>query len=298
MEPRRAVLIGNLRSRSTAKLFSAAHRLLIARGIEIVESHAVKNGADLRKRVAGAIADGHELVIVGGGDGSMTSVVGHFAHKDAVLGVLPLGTGNSFARSLGIAPTVESAVDAIVHGKVARVDLGLVNGRHFANFATVGLSSRIARATPDTLKKWLGPLAYVVAGIGPLLRSKAFRASIAWEHNKVKVRTHQLIVANGRYYGKTPVLPNATLTDGMLALFTTTGLSRWDVAKLFIAVARNRQTSLANAEYFSAPEISVKTKPDQPLDIDGEAFGATPARFSVDKRALRVMVPAGFDGLT
>jgi YegS/Rv2252/BmrU family lipid kinase len=293
---RRAVLIGNLRSRQTSELFSVARRLLTGRGVSIVEQHSVRGSASLRRSVRAAVRAGFELILVGGGDGTMTSIVGCLAHTRAVLGVLPFGTGNSFAQSLGIKPNVESAVDVIVDGRVEKVDLGIVNGTHFANFATIGLSSAIARNTPTWLKKVLGPAAYAVAGVGPMFRSGAFRATIRCGAQKIDIRTHQVIVANGRYYGTTPVLPDATIVDGTLSLFTTSGLTRWEVARMFVAFFRGEQTELADADYLSAPEITVKAKPKQYLDIDGEALGKTPARFSIDRRALRVMVPPGFTG--
>ena len=297
-ETKSVVVVGNLHSRMTASRFAEAIELLQRHGVHVAASHTVQRGEDMLARVKGAIADGRRYVLVAGGDGSMTSVVGAFAHTDSVLGVLPLGTGNSFAQTLGIAPpTLENAVDAIVNGTVARVDLGIVNGRHFANFATIGLSSTIARATSNISKKLLGPLAYAVAGVGPLLRSSSFDAHVRWGHNDVRVRTHQIIIANGRFFGFTPILPDATIVDGELALFTTSGCSRWEIANMFIAFYRHRQTTLADAEYFSAPEITVTTSPKQCLDIDGEAFGETPAKFSVDARALRVLVPRGFTGL-
>ncbi|GAC1313855.1 MAG: diacylglycerol kinase [Vulcanimicrobiaceae bacterium] len=294
--PRSVVIIGNLRSRRTSELYSKAIEALVARGITILESHTVGDGGDVVKRVSNAIADEHEYVIVAGGDGTMTSVVGAFAHARSVLGVLPLGTGNSFAQSLGMEPTMESAVESIVTGRVAEVDLGVVNGRHFANFATIGLSSTIARSTPNALKKVLGPLAYAVSGVAPLLRSSSFDAKVTWKKSDVTVRTHQLIVANGRYFGFTPILPDATIVDGELSLFTTSGCSRWEVARMFVAFHRGRQTMLADAEYFSAPAIDVDTTPAQYVDIDGEAFGKTPARFSIDSKALRVLVPQDFTG--
>ena len=297
-ESKSVVVVGNLHSRKTASKYAQAIGLLQQRGVRVIASHTVERGEDMMARVKGAIADGQRYVLVAGGDGSMTSVVGAFAHSESVLGVLPLGTGNSFAQTLGISPaTLENAVDAVVNGTVAQVDLGIVNGRHFANFATIGLSSTISRGTSNISKKLLGPLAYAVAGVGPLLRSSSFDAHVKWGHNDARVRTHQIIVANGRFFGFTPILPDATIVDGELALFTTSGCSRWEIARMFVAFHRHRQTTLADAEYFSAPEITVTTSPKQYLDIDGEAFGETPVTFSVDARALRVLVPRGFTGL-
>ncbi len=295
---REFVVIGNLHSRNTRAKYARALELLAERGANVVASQPVERGDEVVSCVERAIAQGRRHILVAGGDGSMTSVVGAFAHTDAVLGVLPLGTGNSFAQSLGIVPpTLEGAIEAIVRGRIERVDLGTVNGRHFANFATIGLSSTIARGTSNRLKKVLGPLAYVVAGIPPLLRSSSFDAHVTWAHGEERVRTHQIIVANGRYFGFTPVLPDASVIDGELSLFTTSGCSRWEIARMFVAFHRHRQTTLQDAEYFSSPEIVVEARPTQYLDIDGEAFGETPARFGIDARALQVFVPTDFTGL-
>jgi diacylglycerol kinase (ATP) len=103
-------------------------------------------------------------------------------------------------------------------------------------------------------------------------------------------------VANGRYFGFTPVLPQATLVDGKLSIFATRGSSRWDVAKTFFAMARGKHTSLADADCFSASDLVIKTKPKQSINVDGEAWGKTPAHLSIAPRALRVMVPEGFSG--
>ena len=181
-------------------------------------------------------------------------------------------------------------------GRIAGVDLGVVNDTFFANFATIGLSSDIARNTPTRLKKIFGQVAYVLAGIGPLLRSSAFEATLKWDGDKATARTHQLIVANGRYYGNVPLIPQATLIDRKLAVFTSNDLNRWDVARMFVAFFFGKQTRLAEAEYFCATDLLVKTKPKQKLDVDGEALGTTPARFSVAPKALRVMVPQEFTG--
>jgi YegS/Rv2252/BmrU family lipid kinase len=293
---RSAVIIGNLHSRRTAELFARAHELLAARGVEIVAAHGVRDGRALERRVRGYVKDGCELILVAGGDGTLTSAVGAFAYTKSVLGVLPFGTGNSFALTLGIPPQVEAAVDVIAGGCVARVDLGVVNGTYFANFATIGLSSTIARRTPALLKKLLGPASYAAAGVLPLLVNRAFRAKVRWERDEMQLDTHQLIVANGRFFGFTPVLPEATIVDGTLSVFTTSGLSRWDVARMFVAMYRGKHTALADADYFSAQEVVVKTKPKQFVDVDGEPFGKTPVRFRVARRALRVLVPEGFSG--
>jgi diacylglycerol kinase (ATP) len=285
-----AILLGNARS-GRSHLFVQAHQLLIERGVNVDEAHIASDARETRRHVKRAIRAGRKLVIVAGGDGTLTQVVGAFAHTDVTLGVIPVGTGNSFARSLGIAPELESAVEAIAAGRCERVDLGRVNRTYFANFSTLGLSADISGATPGRLKGAIGAAAYAVAGLRPLLMHQPFDCRIRWGKNRLDLRTHQVIVANGRYFGDTAILPEATIDDGELALFTTTGTSTWDVAKSFLALFAGRQIDLRDAHYFSAPKIKIKTSPHVALAIDGDVIGKTPANFSVARRALRVMVP-------
>lgn len=286
----RAILIGNARS-SHSRLFMEAHQRLVARGLAIDEAHVAADAREAKRRVKHAIRAGRELIIVAGGDGTMTHVVGAFAHTEAILGVVPLGTGNSFARSLGIVPELDAAVDAIAGGSCQRVDLGRVNDTYFANFSTLGLSADISGATPHALKHAIGAAAYAVAGIRPLLTHQPFDCRVRWGNNRLEVRTHQVIVANGRFFGDTPIVPDASIVDGELAFFTSAGTSTWDVAKSFVALFAGKQIDLRDAHYFSAPKISIKTSPHVALAIDGDVIGRTPARFSVARRALRVMVP-------
>lgn len=291
---REAVLIAGTESRHGAQYFTRARMLLAERGISVVESHAVQDKEELQRRVREAVRSGAKLVIVCAGDGGQTVVVGEFAHRRAVLGVIPSGTGNSFAQSLGIELELERAVDTIVNGKVASVDLGVVNGTYFANFATIGLDSEIAAQTSHRLKRIVGMAAYAVAGIGRVLTHKPFRTTIRWKKNKLKIKTHQMIIANGRYFGSQPLLPDASMTDGRLTFFACEAAGHLQLAELYVALARGTQTSLRTAHYFETRKLSIQTRRRQPIAVDGNAFGRTPARFRVAPRALRVMVPQSF----
>lgn len=292
---REAVLIAKTQSRRGPEAFAEVTKALTAHGVNIVEAHQVEKRKEILKRVKRAVKSGHKLILVAGGDGSQTTAVSGLAHTDAVLGVIPAGTGNSFAQSLGMAPTIEDAIRTILEGRVEEVDLGVVNGCYFANFATIGLSAEIGLDTPKFVKKVAGGLAYGLAAVGPLLTHRPFSGTVAWEKNKLKFQTFQMIVANGRYFGDTAVLPNASLTDGKLAFFTTSGTSRLDIVRMYAAFLRGTQTELPDAHYFEAEKIVIKTSRPVTVAIDGSEFGTTPAKFSVARRALKVMVPQSFE---
>jgi len=93
-----------------------------------------------------------------------------------------------------------------------------------------------------------------------------------------------------------PIVPDASIVDGRLDVFTATGFNRWEIVRMFVALFFGMHTRLTEAEYFSGPEVTVTIAPPQKLDVDGELRGTTPARFSVDPKALRVLVPEGFTG--
>ena len=235
---------------------------------------------------------GIETVIVGGGDGTMAHAVDALAYSKTRLGVIPLGTGNSFAQSLNVPRgDVAAAVAIIAAGTVARVDLGRVNGTYFANFATIGLSSEIAGGTSTAIKAVLGPIAYVFAALRPLVSDRSFRARLRWRGGALTVNTQDIIIANGRYFGSTPVAPDASLTDQLLHVFTTDDPSRFGALRTYLAFGMHDQTKLRGAHTIAAPKFRITTKPRRMISIDGSLLEKTPARFRVAPKALRVYVP-------
>jgi diacylglycerol kinase family enzyme len=117
---------------------------------------------------------------------------------------------------------------------------------------------------------------------------------VQWNDETLEIVTHQAIVASGRYFGWQPVTPQASLRSGELAFFAAAGDKPQDVLATNAALLRGEQTQLEHAHYFSAKKIKIKTKPKQPLNIDGHALGTTPATFKIAPRALRVLVPQDF----
>jgi len=231
-------------------------------------------------------------VLVGGGDGTMAHAVDALAHRDTVLGVLPLGTGNSFARSLAIPlDDLDAAVDVVAQNHVERIDLGCANGTHFANFATVGLSSIVAGDTGERAKGLFGRLAYAFAALRPLATHRGFRARIAWPAGELDLVTQDIVVGNGRYFGASPIAADAGITDGRFTLFVAEGRSAFAALRTWLAFGLRAQTALPDAHVVSAKRLTIRTSPKQRIAIDGSLFERTPARLHVASRALRAFVP-------
>ncbi len=124
---KKAALIINTHSRKGQKLFFDSIEILEKEGVEIEKSYPARTPEILHESIIEAIAKGYKLVIVGGGDGTLSSVVKYFAGKDVVMGVLPLGTGNSFARSLNLPLKLNGYAKVIAHGQVGQINLGKIH---------------------------------------------------------------------------------------------------------------------------------------------------------------------------
>ena len=150
---REAVLVVNTRARRRERLYAEAKAQLAERGLTLTAAYPVSDPVRLPEIVAEAVLQGGPLVVVGGGDGTISSVVDFFAYRDVALGVVPLGTANSFARSLGFPLDVAGAVEVITSGKIADVDLGCIGDDLFANSASLDMSPAIGRKQPHYLKR-------------------------------------------------------------------------------------------------------------------------------------------------
>lgn len=286
---RRAIVIAQAHSRDGEKDLKQAGDALRERGVSVDASHLESGHKAVRKRLRQSVKSGAEIVVLIGGDGTQTIGAAEVAHSKTVLGVVPAGTGNSFAESIGI-DSPEKAFDAIAHGRVERVDVGVVNGMRFANFATIGLASVIAEDTPRWLKHVVGAAAYGLSAIKPLAQHRPFRASVKWKKNRLKLETHQIIVVNGRMYGHTPVTPESTLTDGMLTFFATSRTNPVDVVRTYVSFLTHSQTAIPEAHYFRTKKLTIKTSRKALVSVDGSALCTTPASFSVEPKALQVFV--------
>ncbi len=290
--PRDAVLVVNAHSRRGDALFREARAKLEQAGVNLIAAHAVKDPSKLNETVRRAIAEGAPMVIVGGGDGSLSGTVDDVVDRECVFALLPLGTANSFARTLGIPLDLDGAVRTIANGKRRRIDLGIVNGDYFANCAAMGLSPMIGDTVPHKLKRYLGRFGYLVWAIWCLVRFRPFKLTVDNGEEKRTIWATEVRIANGPYHGGVELVEEAEVDSGEIVVQAVTGRSVspliWDwVAKFFKLPARG-----AAAEEFYGKRLLVDTKPRLKISIDGEVLTKTPAVVEVAQRAIEVVVPA------
>ncbi|GAA2720432.1 diacylglycerol/lipid kinase family protein [Cellulomonas aerilata] len=289
---REAVLLVNVRSRRGAALHGTVRRMLEQRGLTITAEHLVTDPAgQLPDLVPRILAEHPPLLVVGSGDGTIATVVDHLAHTDTVLGYLPLGTTNNFGRSLGLPPRLRDAIDVVVDGRVAHVDLGRVNGDWFANLVSIGVSAEVAGRTPHLLKRHLGRAAYAATAARTLRSHRPFTAEVRSGDTTWRVRTHQLNIANGRMHGGSAIARDASLEDRLLVVYALGGSSRFSTAWAAARQALTPWQPVQRKGYLTGTEFHITTDVPLTVDVDGEVSGMTPIHVEVTAQALRVMAP-------
>ena len=290
---KQAVLVVNTRSRRGRRSYAQARDLLTETGIVLTAAYPVTDPARIPEIVAQSVSDGNDFVIVGGGDGTISSVMNSFAFKDVVFGLLPFGTANSFARSLSIPLDLRAAIQVLVEGKLVDVDLGRANQHYFANAASVGLPVRVARSVPHQLKRVLGRAGYLIVAGAQLTRFKPFGCTISLDdgHSRTFEKVLELRIANGPFKGGLLAAEEASVESRDLVLHIVKGRSRLTLAKVWAKIAMRMSRSRDEVDSLRAPAFVLQTDPVQYVSIDGEPVAQTPLSFGVARQALKIMVP-------
>ena len=291
-----AVLIINTKSRRGREwLGPVVEKLEHSPGITLVEKHASQDPNEIVRWTEVAVRRGLPLVIVGGGDGTFSSVARSFIGSKSALGVLPLGTGNQFARDLCIEAEVNQACTVLMEGIDLDVDVGLAGDGCFLNVATVGLTTVIARELTNNDKRRFGRIAYLFALTKAVRRVRPFRARLKSADIDESFETLQVVIGNGRFHGGPfPLAPDASIVSGELIVYALVGTSRWDLLRYAAKLPGGRHVELDNVQMFQSTGGELETKPIQRVTVDGETKLNTPIRFSISPRALRVRVPREF----
>ncbi len=266
-------------------------------------------------RLARAAAErGAARILVAGGDGTLGEVVsglltstgsnGALASERPSLGLLPVGSGCDFARTLGLPRGLEAALEVVAAGHVRLVDAGRVESgdagdgrrvRHFANEVSAGLSGdtvkRVGRYSPR-----LGPrLGFIVGAVSAVLTHEPFEASVEIDGELVHEGAISLFAAaNGCYFGAgMRVAPNASLDDGQLEIVLARGLSRPEILAHLPSFYLGRHGRHPRVSFHAARVVRLLPKAGQAAaEADGEAGLSLPLRIECIPGALRVFTPA------
>ena len=289
-KPRRALLIVNAKSRSGADWCAAAVERLKAHGIEPVHRECgTREGLTPLIEEHGADVD---LIVVGGGDGTLNAAADGVMQANRPLGVLPMGTANDLARTLGIPADLDAATRIIAAGRTRRIDLGLVNGHPFFNVASIGLSAELAQRLTRDVKRRFGKLGYAIAALRVLARARPFHAEIFSKTESVRVRTLQIAVGNGRFYGGGNVVEkDAAIDDQRLDLYSLEVTRAWKLALMARSFRYGEHGAWDEVRAIKAQEFDIRTRRPRPVNADGEIVTETPAHFALRPSAVSVFAP-------
>ena len=234
-----------------------------------------------------------DLVIVCGGDGSVSSAALAAMESGLPLGIIPMGTANDLARTLDIPMDLVEAAEVIARGETRAVDVGTVNGHAFFNVASIGLSSELAQSLDPALKKRFGRLGYALAALKVLTRASHFGAKITEKGRTTEVETYQIAVGNGRHYGGGNVVEeSAEIDDGHLDLYSLEMKNLWKLALMLRSFRSGTHGAWQEVRTARCVEFDIETRWPMPINTDGEIVTATPAHFKVRPKAISIFAPA------
>jgi diacylglycerol kinase (ATP) len=289
---RRALLVVNPASRLGTRSQRSALAAFRAAGVrcDAVLTEHQGQGAE----IALSLAARYDAVFTLGGDGTAMEVVGALAGTGRPVGILPGGTGNLIARTLGIPLNVRRAVTVLLTGDQARVDLGLLSaGRHFAFAAGVGVDASMIAEASSSLKRHIGVLAYVLSWTRAALRRESFRVRITVDGEVVERQATAVMIANfGQVLNDLMTLgPGIRPDDAKLDLCVFSPYTAWDAVRIAWKLLRKDFGSDPCMLYRAGREFRIETLPPRVAQADGELLGPTPFEVSVRPLAAQLLIP-------
>jgi YegS/Rv2252/BmrU family lipid kinase len=286
-----ALLVVNTKSRSGERLCATLRDQLAERGVTPLHAQC-----ETREALPQAILDNKDridCVVIAGGDGTLNAAAPGLLQSGLPLGIVPAGTANDLARTLGIPDDPVSALDIIAQGEERRIDIGRVNDQLFFNVASIGLSVELAHAMSPATKRRFGRLSYSLAALRVMTRARPFSALIYSEGDVARVKTFQVAVGNGRYYGGgNAVEKSAEIDDGRLDLYSLEVNTVWKLAWMARSFRAGEHGAFEEVRAVRGRNFEIHTRRPRKVNADGEILTATPARFSLLPKAIRVFAPS------
>jgi diacylglycerol kinase (ATP) len=257
-----------------------------------------------------AVEEGYDLVIVGGGDGTVNQAAAGLLNTSVPLGILPIGTYNNLARSLHIPIDVAAACQVLAQRRVRAIDVGQAADHYFIEAAGIGLDALlfplgeeikggrwhcIVQALRLALSYQPHRLRLVFSGT---VSDQAQAPQRRWRRRnraapqELRLSALLVVVANGPYYGtRLAIAPDARIDDGLLTIKVFRNFSKWELVRHFWAISQGRYAYNPKVETYLASELHCSSKANLPVHVDGYPLGTLPVTFKVLKHALNVLVP-------
>jgi YegS/Rv2252/BmrU family lipid kinase len=256
--------------------------------VDFFQTEEVGHGGE----IASELGPRYDATFTLGGDGTADEVIGALAGQGIPVGVLPGGTGNLLARTLGTPLSVRRAVPALVNGEAYRCDLGLINGeRYFVFSLGIGADARMMAETSSQLKRVFGVLAYAAAALRVSLFRKTVRAAITVNGERLERTVTMVMVANfGSVLSDLLHLgPGIRSDDGTLNLTVLSPRNTQDAVRVFWKMVVKDFRDDPCMEFRSATRVRIESEPPSLVQADGELVGHTPVEVEVRPMAATLL---------
>jgi len=256
----------------------------------VPEVYLVEPGGNLLAVIQDALHRSIRLFVVCGGDGTIDTVAEALVGKRATLGIIPIGTRNNLALSLGIPTDIPAAVALLRTGRRVKIDVGLVAWgeieRPFLEVCSVGMLSALFPAADDIQH---GNLARVGDFLSTLIASPVAEMHLVLDKQKIDIQGHVVLVANMPYIGPRYPIVKASFCDGRLDVLIFSDLSKLDVLNNAVQMTSGGLED-PRIQHYQVKRLRIETNPPMPAMADGFTLGEGPLRIKVKKHALAVMV--------
>ncbi|MBI3995683.1 MAG: hypothetical protein HY349_06895, partial [Nitrospirae bacterium] len=253
-------------------------------GLVVHETDRAGRGETLARSLS---AGSHDLILAAGGDGTYHEVINGMRDSSVPLGILPMGTGNSLVRELGLPTNPLRAASAIRNGVVRPIYLGQYNHRFFILMVGAGFDAEIVRRVPPSQKR-LGMPAYMAAGIVALFRYNYSPITFRVDGKEV-IGTSGIIAKARCYGGPFAIVPRVRLDRPELILCLFKGRGPLTYLKYTIGVIAGLHTRMKDVEFHAGTTIEIENS--VPLQADGEAIGSGPVRLTIAPKPLNLVYP-------
>ncbi|MBF2063596.1 MAG: YegS/Rv2252/BmrU family lipid kinase [Calothrix sp. C42_A2020_038] len=254
-------------------------------------------GLSANETMQQAINEGAEMILIAGGDGTISSVIEPLIGKDIPVGIIPRGTVNAFAKALNIPIDIEAACETILSGRPHRVDTATCNGKPMIVLAGIGLEPETIVQSSRRLKKRFGMISFLLAGIKELGEFNTFEAVIETENQMMNLRAIAVTVANTAAstsllaHGPASIIPDDGLLDVTIFAPKNRTNAFFGAYHLLRSGFTDDATNRNDIQYLRAKNVKVKTKPLQKVSLDGDSIESTNVEIYCIPRSLTVLVP-------
>jgi YegS/Rv2252/BmrU family lipid kinase len=239
-----------------------------------------------------AVARGCSTIVPVGGDGTIYEVVNGMDLGKTTLGIVPSGTGNDLAKTLGIPENPLKALKIIHEGHKASIDCGQANGRYFLNVASVGLDAEIVKETENIKKYIKGPSAYVAGVLKTLLYFRDKEVVIEIDGIEMKRQVMLVAIANGKYYGGgMKIAPQAKIEDGYFDICIINRISKGKLLRLLPTIFSGEHVRVEEVEMLRGKTVRIDGLEKLILNVDGDIIGESPVSMEICPSMIQVFVP-------